>query len=59
MYGLAGDNQAEYDAWRSLWERLTPAQREEKQHWKEKIESNIRRLEQKLSIPKEKRVFPN
>ena len=23
--------------WRALWERLTPAQREEKQHWKEKI----------------------
>jgi hypothetical protein len=59
MYGLAGDDQAEYAAWRALWERLTPQQREEKQHWKEKIESNIHRLEQKLSIPKEKRVFPN
>jgi tetratricopeptide (TPR) repeat protein len=59
MYGLAGDDQEAYDAWRALWLRLTPAQRGEKQHWKEKIESNIRKLEQKLSIPKEKRVFPN
>jgi tetratricopeptide (TPR) repeat protein len=59
MYGLAGDDQAEYAAWKALWERLTPQQREEKQHWKEKIESNLRRLEQKLSIPKQKRVFPN
>jgi len=59
MYGLAGDDQTAYAAWKALWEKLTPAQREEKQHWKEKIESNIRRLEQKLSIPKEKRIFPN
>jgi len=59
MYGLAGDDQAAYDSWKALWERLTPAQREMKEHWKEKIESNIRQLEQKLSIPKEKRVFPN
>ncbi len=59
MYGLAGDDQAAYASWKALWERLTPAQREEKQHWKEKIESNVRKLEQKLSIPKEKRIFPN
>ena len=59
MYGLAGEDRAEYAAWRALWERLTPQQREMKEHWKEKIESNIRRLEQKLSIPKEKRIFPN
>jgi tetratricopeptide (TPR) repeat protein len=59
MYGLAGDDQAAYDSWKALWERLTPEQRELKEHWKEKIESNIRRLEQKLSIPKQKRVFPN
>ncbi len=59
MYGMAGDDQTAYAAWRALWERLTPQQREMKQHWKEKIEGNIRRLEQKLSIPKEKRVFPN
>jgi tetratricopeptide (TPR) repeat protein len=59
MYGLAGEDAAAYEAWKALWLRLTPAQREEKQHWKEKIETNIRQLEQKLSIPKEKRVFPN
>ncbi len=59
MYGLAGDPQAEYEAWKALWLRLTPEQRNEKQHTKERIESEIRRLEQKLSVPKEKRVFPN
>jgi len=59
MYGLAGDDQAEYAAWQALWKRLTPEEREQKMHWKEKIESNIHRLEQKLYIPKEKRVFPN
>jgi tetratricopeptide (TPR) repeat protein len=59
LYGLAKDDAAEYAAWKALWERLTPEEREQKQHWKEKIEGNIRRLEQKLSIPKEKRVFPN
>jgi tetratricopeptide (TPR) repeat protein len=59
MYGLGGDDQAAYQSWKDLWERLTPEQREEKAHWKEKIESNIRRLEAKLSIPEEKRVFPN
>ena len=51
--------QAAYNAWVKLWNRLTPQQREMPQHWKEKIESNIRRLEQKLSIPMEKRIFPN
>jgi tetratricopeptide (TPR) repeat protein len=59
MYGLAGDDQAAYDSWKALWERLTPAERELQEHWKEKIEENIRRLEKKLSVPKEKRVFPN
>lgn len=59
MYDQAHDDQDAYQAWRSLWERLTPAQREEPQHWKEKVESNIRRLEKKLNIPPEKRVFPN
>jgi tetratricopeptide (TPR) repeat protein len=47
------------EAWKALWFRLTPAQREEKQHWKEKIISNIQLLEKKLNVPKEKRVFPN
>lgn len=59
MYSNAGDDQATYAAWVRLWNRLTPEQREMKEHWKEKIESNIRRLEQKLSIPPEKRIFPN
>jgi hypothetical protein len=59
MYENAGDDWDAYAAWKALWERLTPAQREEKQHWKEKIESHLRKLENKLSIPREKRVFPN
>ncbi len=59
MYGKAGDDHAAYASWRALWLRLTPQQRELREHWKEKIESSIRQLENKLSIPKEKRVFPN
>ena len=59
MYGLAGDDWKAYEAWKTLWFRLTPAEKEDRLHWKEKIESNIRQLESKLSIPKEKRVFPN
>jgi hypothetical protein len=59
MYENAGDDWDAYASWTALWNRLTPAQREEKQHWKEKIESHIRKLETKLSIPNEKRVFPN
>ncbi len=59
MYDNANDDPAAYAAWKALWQRLTPQQREMKEHWKEKIQSNIRRLEQKLSVPKEKRVFPN
>jgi tetratricopeptide (TPR) repeat protein len=59
MYGLAGDDQAAYAAWKALWEKLTPQQREMREHWKEKIESNIRALEKKLSIPEEKRIFHN
>jgi tetratricopeptide (TPR) repeat protein len=59
MYGFAGDDWAAYEAWKALWERLTPAQRAEPRHRSDKIEQEIRRLEQKLSIPKQKRVFPN
>jgi len=59
MYQDAKDYPAAYEAWKALWFRLTPAQREEKQHWKEKIESNIRSLEKQLNVPPEKRVFPN
>ena len=54
-----GYDREAYEAWKALWFRLTPAQREEKQHWKEKIISNIRQLENKLKVPPEKRVFPN
>ncbi len=60
MYGKAGDDQAAFAAWTRLWNRLTPEQRLEKQHqlgaWQY---AAIRKLEDKLSIPKEKRVFPN
>jgi tetratricopeptide (TPR) repeat protein len=59
MYEDAGDDQAAYDSWRALWERLTPEQLAMKVHAKDKIEARLRALEQKLSIPKEKRVFPN
>ncbi len=55
----ANDDQAAYAAWKALWERLTPAERARKEHTAGRVESEIRRLEQKLSIPNEKRVFPN
>jgi hypothetical protein len=58
MYESAGDDQAAYQAWTDLWNRLTPRQKEMREHWKEKIEEHIRKLENKLSIPQEKRVFP-
>jgi len=59
MYANAGDEQASYDAWVRLWKRLTPSQRAEPLHQGDRIESNIRRLEKKLSVPPEKRIFPN
>jgi hypothetical protein len=59
MLQKGGYNKEAYEAWKALWFRLTPAQREEKQHWKEKIISNIHLLEKQLNIPPEKRVFPN
>ena len=48
-----------YQRWKALWERLTPEQRTQKAHAPDRLEKEIRTLEQKLSIPKEKRVFPN
>ena len=48
-----------YQRWKALWERLTPAQRAMPLHEGDRIEKEIRLLEEKLSIPKEKRVFPN
>jgi tetratricopeptide (TPR) repeat protein len=53
------DDRGAYEGWKALWERLTPEERQMKIHEGDRIESEIRRLEQKLSIPKEKRVFPN
>jgi tetratricopeptide (TPR) repeat protein len=58
-HGFANDDRASYEAWKALWYRLTPAQRAEPRHRSDKIEQEIRSVEQKLSIPKEKRVFPN
>lgn len=58
MLTNAKDYPAAYEAWKALWFKLTPAQREDRQHWKEKIISNIQQLENKLNIPQEKRVFP-
>ena len=55
----ARDDQASYREWKELWERFTPEERKMKLHEGDRIESKIRLLEQKLSIPKEKRVFPN
>ena len=52
------DDAKAYELWKALWFRLTPAQREDRQHWKEKIIINIQQLENRLSIPQEKRVFP-
>ena len=54
-----GYNQEALDAWKALWNKLTPAEREMKVHWKEKIITNIHKLETKLSVPPEKRFFPN
>jgi len=53
------DPVTEYAEWKKLWFHLTPEQKTEKQHTADRIEWEIRRLEQKLSVPKEKRVFPN
>jgi tetratricopeptide (TPR) repeat protein len=59
MYHMAGDDKASYEAWTALWNRLTPAQRLEPQHFAGKNNAEVlRQIEEKLSIPKEKRVFP-
>jgi len=54
----AGDDRAAYAAWRALWLRLTPAERTQPVHEPDRIEKEIRRLEDKLAIPPEKRIFP-
>ena len=53
------DPEKGYARWKTLWERLTPEERTQKIHEPDRIEKEIRQLEDKLSIPKEKRVFPN
>lgn len=52
------DPAAEYAEWVKLWTRLTPAQKAERQHTADRVEREIRALEEKLSVPREKRVFP-
>jgi hypothetical protein len=54
----AGDDRAAYEAWKVLWLRLTPAERAQPLHEGDRIQKEIRRLEAKLGIPPEKRVFP-
>ncbi len=53
------DPEKAYARWTTLWKRLTPEERTQKIHEPDRIEKEIRELEDKLSIPKEKRVFPN
>ena len=56
----AGNDAAAYADWQALWNRLTPAQRAQVQHRPTPSELlKIHGLEQKLSIPPEKRIFPN
>jgi tetratricopeptide (TPR) repeat protein len=58
-HGFKNDPQSEYVEWVKLWKHLTPEQKTMRLHTADRIEREIRRLEQQLSIPKEKRVFPN
>jgi tetratricopeptide (TPR) repeat protein len=53
----AGDDQAAYDYWKGLWMRPLP--RTDPQRAWDKIEAKIRALENKLKIPRDKRVFPD
>ncbi|MEI9998520.1 MAG: hypothetical protein WDO13_04820 [Verrucomicrobiota bacterium] len=61
MYGPnhMNDPQTEYAEWLALWNRLTPEEKKMPVHAPDKIEHEIRRLENQLSVPREKRVFPN
>jgi hypothetical protein len=61
MYDRAhlNDPAQEYAEWVKLWLRLTPEQKANPQHLATLIEQNIRVLELKLAVPKEKRIFPN
>jgi hypothetical protein len=53
------DPATEYAEWVKLWNHLTPDQRAMKVHTADRLEHEIRRLEQKLNVPTEKRIFPN
>jgi tetratricopeptide (TPR) repeat protein len=55
----ANDPQAEYVLWKALWQRLTPQQMAMRAHTRDRLEVEIRRLEKQLSIPNDKRIFPN
>jgi hypothetical protein len=61
MYDKAhlNDPAQEYAEWVKLWQRLTPEQKANPQHIAPVIVRNIQGLEQKLDVPKEKRIFPN
>ena len=52
------DPAQEYAEWVKLWLKLTPEQKENPQHAAPLIEKRIRELEEKLDVPKEKRIFP-
>jgi hypothetical protein len=53
------DPAQEYAEWVKLWRRLTPEEKANPQHAAGAIAQAIRLLEQKLDVPKEKRIFPN
>ena len=59
MDHLGGDDEASYAEWRELWDRLTPEQRADPQHFAGPSNAKIiRAQEDKFSIPEEKRIFP-
>jgi len=60
MYDKAhlNDPALEYAEWVKLWKRLTPEEKANPQHLAPVIERNIKELEEKLGVPKEKRIFP-
>lgn len=53
----AGEDQQAYEYWKQLWARPMP-HTDPQRAW-DKIEKKIRDLENKLKIPREKRVFPD
>jgi hypothetical protein len=55
----ANDPVAAYAEWKELWYKLTPADKLDRFHEADRVEREIRKLENQLAIPREKRVFPN